>query len=91
MGNAQPKQNQPLTRPASADENAGSGTPSPQGRGLPPTVGVLSRGRKGKDLRCTHYFLIRLGRSPLELSPGALDSAFWMICKSVAASAAWKV
>ncbi len=43
------------------------------------------------DVRGSHYFLSRLGRSPLESSPGLLGMAFWMICKSVAASGAWKV
>jgi hypothetical protein len=54
--------NRPLTRPAPADENAGSGTPSPRGEGM-----VLIRGWRRKK-HCsldvskfgnTHSFAVR--------------------------------
>ena len=80
-----------LTRPASAVESAGSGTLSPQGRGLSSATGLLRRGPQKRNARHSYYFLSGLGRSPVESSPGAFGMAFWMICKSVAASGAWKV
>ena len=63
----------------------------PKGEGCLLQWAISAAGAKGKDLRCTHHFLSGLGRSPLELSPAPFDRAFWMICKSVAALAAWKV